>query len=76
MFRPTRFLRDWFSRDIPFIQEASKSLHKKRELAFYGSEDGLISPEDAISKEDAKKAVDSGKKVFSACRKILDETVA
>lgn len=65
-----------FLAEIPSIQEASKSLYRKRELAFYGGEDALLSPEEAISEEDANKAVNSGKKVFSICSTLMDKLVA
>lgn len=69
-------LPEGFLLEIPFIQEASKSLYRKRELAFYGGEDALLSPEEAISEEDANKAVNSSRKVFSVCSALVDKLFA
>jgi len=66
-------LPDWFVTEVPFIQESSRSLFKKRELAFYGGEDISLSPEDLISASDARQAVSSAGKVFSACEKLVKE---
>jgi HEPN domain-containing protein len=66
-------LPSWFVEEVPFIQKTSRSLFKKRELAFYGGEDTSLSPEEVISASDARLAVSSAKKVFSTCEKLLKE---
>jgi HEPN domain-containing protein len=62
---------DWFSEEIDFIHEASVSLFKKRELAFYGGEDLALPPDKVISAEDGKKAVEACDRVFKVCSKLL-----
>ncbi|HVB95881.1 MAG TPA: HEPN domain-containing protein [Nitrososphaerales archaeon] len=66
-------LPGWFVTEVPFIQETSRSLFRKRELAFYGGEDASLSPEEVISASDARLAVSSARKVFSACERLLEE---
>lgn len=63
----------WFLTEIPVIQQASVSLVKKRELAFYGGEEAFLSPEEVISQADAHTAVTAGERVFQACRRLMDE---
>jgi HEPN domain-containing protein len=65
---------DWFAAEAPFIREASVSLFKKRELAFYGGEDTALPPDKVIAEEDGKKAVDSAERVFSTCKKLVAES--
>ncbi|MCD6514366.1 MAG: HEPN domain-containing protein [Candidatus Odinarchaeota archaeon] len=64
---------EWFRREIPFLAETSKKLVKKREISFYGGEEGFLSPEDLISKEDAEDAVKRAKKVTRLCQKLLEQ---
>ena len=44
----------------------------KREIAFYGFDEGLLSPEETIGKEDAGKAVKGAVKVYGLCKKLYD----
>lgn len=62
----------WFADETGFIREASVSLFKKRELAFYGGEDAALPPDKVISAEDGKQAVEWGERVFEDCKKLLD----
>jgi len=62
---------DWFAAQTQFIRDASVSLFKKRELAFYGGEDTALPPDKVISEEDGRKAVESAERVFSACKKLV-----
>lgn len=62
----------WFKDGLNEIVEISKSLASKREIAFYGFEEGLLSPEEAIGKEDAEKAVKGAVKVYGLCKKLYD----
>ena len=63
----------WFRDEIPFTHEASVSLFKLRELAFYGGENTALPPDKVISKEDGKRAVDHAQRVFRTCKKLLGE---
>ncbi|MDG6929121.1 MAG: HEPN domain-containing protein [Nitrososphaerota archaeon] len=63
----------WFLEEIPFVQRTSKSLFRKRELAFYGGEDRLLSPDEAIGEEDSKAAVEAGSRVYALCEKLVSE---
>ncbi len=65
---------DWFAEEAVFIHEASVSLFKKRELAFYGGEDTALPPDMVINAEDGKKAMESGERVFRDCSKLLHPT--
>jgi len=65
----------WFASEIPGIQEASKALYRKRDLAFYGGEESLMTPEDLIGQEDAEKAVSSASHVFQACKRLVREAI-
>ena len=62
---------DWFAAETPSIREASVSLFKKRELAFYGGEDTALPPDKVIAEEDGRKAVESAVRVSSACKRLL-----
>jgi HEPN domain-containing protein len=61
----------WFAEETSFIRDASISLFKKRELAFYGGEDTALPPDKVINAEDGKQAVEWGDRVFGDCRKLL-----
>lgn len=63
----------WFVAEVAGIQQASKSLFKKRELAFYGGEEAFLAPEDVISKHDAHTAVTASARSFQMCRRLVDE---
>lgn len=64
---------DWFKGEVTFLAETSKNLSKKRELSFYGIEVELLSPEDLITKDDAKDAVIRAKKTVELCEKLLKQ---
>ena len=63
----------WFTKDIPFIQETSKALFRKREIAFYGGEEAFLTPEDVIGKNDARTAVKSADRVFRLSKRLVNE---
>ena len=65
---------DWFAAEVPFIREASVSLFKKRELAFYGGEDTALPPDKVIDEKDGRKAVESAERAFSACKKLVEKS--
>lgn len=48
---------------VPQLSEASRTLRRDRELAFYGSED--LTPSDFYKEKDAKKALDMAKNVVA-----------
>jgi HEPN domain-containing protein len=62
---------EWFAAEVPFIREASVSLFKKRELAFYGGEDIALPPDSVIDKDDGRKAVEAAERVFAACERLM-----
>ena len=62
---------DWFASQLAFVQEASVSLFKKRELAFYGGEDVALPPDRVIGPEDGKKAVKDAEGVFDLCSRLF-----
>lgn len=61
----------WFAGETSFLREASVSLFKKRELAFYGGEDTALPPDKVISAEDGRQAVEWGERVLADCKKLL-----
>lgn len=63
----------WFSKEIPFMAEASGNLAKKREISFYGGEIEGFTPEELIRKEDAEGAVQKAEKTLEICKKLLLE---
>lgn len=64
---------EWFRREGEFLSETSKKLVLKRELSFYGGEEALLTPEELISRDDAKDAIDRAEKTLNLCRKLLGE---
>jgi len=64
---------EWFRAEIDFLCESSKILAKKREISLYGGEEAFLAPEDVISREDASDAVERAIRVYSLCRKFIDE---
>lgn len=63
----------WFAREAEFMAEASSSLAAKRELALYGGEEAILTPEDLVSKAEAERAVEQAGKVYELCSKLLSE---
>ena len=64
---------EWFRAEMDFLCESSKILAKKREISLYGGEEAFLAPEDIISREDADDAVERAIRVYSLCRKFIDE---
>jgi HEPN domain-containing protein len=63
----------WFAESVDEMAKISIGMAMKRELAFYGAEEEMVSPEEAISRADAKKAVRDAGKVYALCHKLLNE---
>lgn len=64
---------EWFQREIDFMANTSRTLAKKRSISMYGDETFTLSPEELVSGEEARIAVENAKKTYSLCRKLLDE---
>jgi HEPN domain-containing protein len=64
---------EWFQREIDFMANTSRTLAKKRSISMYGDETFALSPEELVSGEEARIAVENAKKTYSLCRKLLDE---
>ena len=64
---------EWFRAEIRFMAEASSILSAKREIAFYGSEEDLLAPDELISREEAEEAVRIAERVLNICSKFLSE---
>ncbi|MEZ0345978.1 MAG: HEPN domain-containing protein [Infirmifilum sp.] len=65
----------WFREKLEYLAESSRILAKKREVSFYGGED-FLSPDEIIGEEDARDAVERARKVFSLCRKLVEELMS
>ena len=63
----------WFQAEIEFLADSSALLAKKRELCFYGVEEELLTPEEAIDKVDAEDAISRASRVFELCQRLLRE---
>ncbi|MFW6199571.1 MAG: HEPN domain-containing protein [Gemmatimonadota bacterium] len=57
-------LPDAVRRDLDVLVDASRTLRRDRELAFYGAED--LTPSDFYSREDAAQARESARRVVEA----------
>jgi HEPN domain-containing protein len=62
---------EWFKKEIDKFCEISRILTSKREIAFYGSEEEYLSPEDVIGEKEAKEALDNAMEVYKICKKLL-----
>lgn len=63
----------WFAEKVDDMARISASITMKRELAFYGAEEEMLSPEEAISKRDAEKAVEDADQVHKKCKRLLNQ---
>jgi len=63
----------WFMSELRFLAKASYILASKREIAFYGGEEELLSPDELIDRNEGKEAVEMAEKVYTLCKKFLDE---
>lgn len=61
----------WFRKELDEIAEASKTLTSKREIAFYGSEEEHLTPEEVIGREEAENAISKARKTYQLCKKLL-----
>lgn len=66
---------EWFNGKIDFMAEASTILVAKRELAFYGGEEDLLTPEEVISREEAEEALSFAEKILPLCKKLLSQYI-
>ncbi|MBS7626803.1 HEPN domain-containing protein [Candidatus Bathyarchaeota archaeon] len=62
---------EWFKEELEDMCEASKVLASKREIAFYGSEEEYLSPEEIIGGREAESAVSKAEKTHRLCEKLL-----
>ena len=53
---------------VAALAKISKAMRRDRELSFYGSED--LTPSEFYQREDAEKALDDAKWVYSVCRSL------
>lgn len=63
----------WFAERVDNMAKISASITMKRELAFYGVEEEMVSPEEAISRKDAEKAVEDAEQVHKTCKRLLHQ---
>jgi len=63
----------WFQTEISSLAETSRILAKKREVSMYGDEALLLSPDEVVSWEEARVAVESAEKTYRLCKRLLDE---
>ncbi|MCS7369369.1 MAG: HEPN domain-containing protein [archaeon GBS-70-058] len=64
---------EWFQREVDFLANTSRTLAKKRSVSMYGDETFALSPEEVISSEEARIAVENARKTYSLCKKLLNE---
>lgn len=60
---------EWFKENVEEMGEASKTLASKREIAFYGNEEGYLMPEELIGEKEAEDAVNKARKTYHLCKK-------
>jgi len=64
---------EWFRDEIDFLADTSRRLAKKREVSMYGDEALMLSPDEVVSREEARAAVESAEKTYSLCKRMLNE---
>jgi len=64
---------EWFREKGMYLAETSKKLALKREISFYGGEEGLLSPDELISRDDALDAVERARETLKLCKKLIEE---
>ncbi|MBO3803308.1 MAG: HEPN domain-containing protein [Candidatus Brockarchaeota archaeon] len=69
---PDRF-PGWFRQGIPGYASVSRRLRREREPSMYGDEETGLPPEEMYTKEDAEEALGSAKKIFEACKELLEK---
>lgn len=67
---------DWFKSEVHAIANVSKRLAAKREVCMYGDEEAAVSPDEAVSAEEAAEAVADSERVYRLCKRLLDEVKA
>jgi HEPN domain-containing protein len=63
----------WFQSKIDFLADTSRTLAKKREVIMYGDEALMLSPDEVVSGEEARAAVESAEKTYRLCKRLLNE---
>jgi len=63
----------WFQEELGGLSESSRVLAKKRELSFYGGEEAFLTPDEVMSGEDARDAVERAGRAFALCRRLVEE---
>jgi HEPN domain-containing protein len=63
----------WFQGEINFLADTSRILAKKRGVSMYGEEALLLSPDEVVSGEEARVAVESAEKTYRLCKRLSDE---
>jgi len=64
---------EWFRDEIDFLADASRRLAEKREVSMYGDEALMLSPDEVVSREEARVAVESAEKTYHLCKRMLNE---
>ena len=64
---------DWFRERLEFMAETSATLAAKREIAFYGGEKALLTPEEAISRGEAERALEAAEEIHNLCMRLLSD---
>ncbi len=62
---------EWFRGKVEFLAETSRKLSSKRELSFYGGEEAITPPEELVSKEDAKEAIDRASETLELVKRLI-----
>lgn len=62
---------EWFKKEIDELSEISRILASKREIAFYGSEEDYLTPEEVIGEKEAKDAISKARKTYQLCEKFI-----
>ncbi|MGQ9543707.1 MAG: HEPN domain-containing protein [Candidatus Bathyarchaeia archaeon] len=66
---------EWFREELDEICEVSRVLASKREVAFYGSEEEYLGPEEVIGRGEAESALRKAEKTHQLCEKLLSSHV-
>ncbi len=61
----------WFQEKIDEIVGISSALRRKRELSFYGDEEGGKSPYELFYEQDAQEAFEGVERIYNLCERLL-----
>ena len=64
---------DWFSQRVEEFGEISARLAEQRGPSLYGDEERGITPYLLFGKEEAEKALEGARTVYSNCRRLIEE---